>query len=93
MLDARVPCLEQPVACGLKLNAPNTKVLTTQAQSLSTLNTPAKSELDILERTKPHKCLGCLSSMVNIGTRQEDANDRLQSKFGAFQANRWMDTV
>ena len=52
MLHALVACLQQ---VGLKLNASNTKVLTTQAQPPSTLSTPAGLELEVLEQTKTHK--------------------------------------
>ena len=49
MLDALVTCLGQ---VGLKLNASKTKVLTTQAQPLSTSTTAAGLELEVLEQTK-----------------------------------------
>ena len=73
MLHALVACLEQ---AGLKLNASKTKVLTTQTQPPSTLTTPAGLELEVLERTKSHKWFGCLLSMINMGTRQQDMNYR-----------------
>ena len=71
MLDTLVTCLGQ---VGLKLNASKTKVLTTQTQPPSTLTTPAGLELEVLERTKSHKWLGCFSSMINMGNRQQDMN-------------------
>ena len=87
MLHALVTCLEQ---VGLKLNASKTKVLTTQGQPPSTLTTPAGLELEVLERTKSHKWLGCLLSMINMRNRQQDMNYRLQNASRAFQANRWI---
>ena len=42
--------------------------------------TPAGLELEVLERTKSHKWLGCVLSMINMGNRQQDMNHRLQKK-------------
>ena len=86
-------CLTLVVAClehRLKPNASKTKILTTQAQPLSTLTTPAGLELEVLEHTKSHKWLGCILSVVNMGNRQQDMNYRLRNAPRAFQADKWI---
>jgi len=59
-------------------------------QAPSTLTTPAGLELEVLEQTKGHKWLGCLSSTLNMGNRNEDVKYRLQNAFRTFQANKWI---
>ena len=86
MLDSLVTSLEQ---VGLRLNAFTTKVLTTQTQPPSTLRTPARLELKVLEQTKTQKWFGSLVS-TGMGNRQREITNRLQNASRAIQANRWL---
>ena len=86
MLDSLVTSLEQ---VGLRLNAFNTKVLTIQTQPPSTLRTPARLELKVLEQTKTQKRFSSLVSTA-MGNRQQDITNRLQNASRAIQANRWL---
>ena len=71
MLDVVVTSLAH---VGLKLNASKTKVLTTQAQTPSTLKTPAGVQAKKIDRRTTHACLGCLSSMETAAQRQYNIN-------------------
>ena len=82
--------VENLAAVGLQLNAQKTKVLTTQAQPPSQLQTPNGLTISVLDRESSHKWLGCMLTTSTVQTTTCDVECRLQAAAKAFNANRWI---
>ena len=82
--------VENLAAVGLQLNALKTKVLTTQAQPPSQLQTPNGLTISVLDRESSHKWFGCMLTTSTVQTTTCDVECRLQAAAKAFNANRWI---
>ena len=82
--------VENLAAVGLQLNAQKTKVLTTQAQPPSQLQTPNGLTISVPDGESSHKWLGCMLTTSTVQTTTCDVECRLQAAAKAFNANRWI---
>ena len=82
--------VENLAAVGLQLNTQKTKVLTTQAQPPSQLQTPNGLIISVLDRESSHKWLGCMLTTAPVQTTTCDVECGLQAAARAFNANRWI---
>ena len=82
--------VENLAAVGLQLNVQKTKVLTTQAQPPSRLQTPNGLIISVLDKESSHKWLGCMLTTAPAQTTTCDVECRLQAAARAFNANRWI---
>ena len=82
--------VENVSAVGLQLNTQKTKVLTTQAQPPSQLQTPNGLIISVLDRESSHKWFGCMLTTAPVQTTTCDVECRLQAAARAFNANRWI---
>ena len=82
--------VENLAGVGLQLNAQKTKVLTTQAQPPSQLQTPNGLIISVLDRESRHKWLGCMLTTTPVQTTTCDVECRLQAAAKAFNAHRWI---
>ena len=82
--------VENLAAVGLQLNAQKTKVLTTQAQPPSQLQTPNGLTMSVLDRESSHKWLGCMLMTSTVQTTTCDVECRLQAAAKVFNANTWI---
>ena len=76
VLDVLVDALRQ---VGLVLNAGKTKILTTQSQHPAELVSPGGIVVEILERDRAHKWLGCMISSHTDGSHGLDLEHHLQA--------------
>ena len=72
---------------GLVLNAGKTKILTTQSQHPAELVSPGGIVVEILERDRAHRWLGCKISTYTDGSHGLDLEHHLQAASRAFYAN------
>ena len=82
--------VENLAPVGLQLNTQKTKVLTTQTQPPSQLQTPNGLVISVLDRESSHKWLGCMFTTAPVQTTTCDVECRLQAAARAFNANRWI---
>ena len=82
--------VENLAAVGLQLNTQKTKVLTTQAQPPSQLQTPNGLIISVLDRESTYKWLGCMLTTAPAQTTTCDVECRLQAAANAFNANWWI---
>ena len=82
--------VENLAAVGLQLNPQKTKVLTTQAQPPSQLQTPNGLTISVLDRESSHKWLGCMLTTSTVQTTTCDVECRVQAAAKVFNANRWI---
>ena len=73
---------------GLTLNTSKTKILTTQAQPGSSLQTSGGVTVEVLDSRCAHKWLGCMLQAAQGGNPSADLQHRLQAASRAFHANR-----
>ena len=73
---------------GLTLNTSKTKILTTQAQPGSSLQTSGGVTVEILDSRCAHKWLGCMLQAAQGGNPSADLQHHLQAASRAFHANR-----
>ena len=73
---------------GLVLNAGNTKILTTQNQHPAEPVSPGGIVVEILERDRAHKWLGCMISTHTDGSHGLDLEHHLQAASRVFYANK-----
>ena len=76
VLDVLVDALRQ---VGLVLNAGKTNILTTQSQHPAELVSPGGIIVEILERDRAHKWLGCMISTHTDGSHGPDLEHYLPS--------------
>ena len=81
--------VENLAARGLQLNAKK-KILTTQAQPPSQLQTPNGLIISVLDRESTHKWLRCMLTTAPVQTTTCDGECRLQAAARAFNANKWI---
>ena len=72
---------------GLKLNTSKTKILTTQAQPGSSLETSGGVTVEVLDSRCAHKWLGCMLQAAPGGNPSADLQHHLQAASRAFHAN------
>ena len=82
--------VENFATMGLQLDAQKTKVLTTQAQPLSQLQTTNELIISTLDRESIHKWLGCMLTTSTVQTTTCDVECRLWAAVKIFDANRWV---
>ena len=73
---------------GLTLNTSKTKILTTQAQPGSSLQTSGGVTVEILDSRCVHTWLGCMLQAAQGGNPSADLQHHLQAASRAFHANR-----
>ena len=72
---------------GLKLNTSKTKILTTQAQPGSSLETSGGVTVEVLDSRCAHKWLGCMLQAAPGGNPSADLQHHLQAASRVFHAN------